>query len=51
MKALAMSIWEMPAIEFAGLICGAIVIFAIVRYASTELHIARMKRMTRQGLR
>ena len=51
MKALAMQIWEMPAMEFAGLMFGAAVVVAIVQYVRTELHISRMKRMARQGLR
>ena len=51
MKALAIQVWEMPALEFAGLMIVAAIFVAIVQYARTELHISRMKRMARQGLR
>ena len=50
MKALAMQFWEMPATEFSVWILGVAVVVAIVRFAQTELHISRMKRMTRMGL-
>lgn len=51
MKALAMQVWEMPSIEFAGLMFVSAVVVAIVQYARTELHISRMKRIARQDLR